>query len=442
MRFSVGRAMRRGQLVALVVTVLALAFIAVAHGGDALDEVQLLFRSWIEGKQLMIIKLRVHVPQVDADKCFVAIHRFPTSINPTKDGYTERVYAGFVAPGATVVASKLLSAVPAKLAYDESIGAYRVAYYDPQEFMVIVHCVGNGKTTYKWARIVEVFPSKPVYVVDVRPPREAQAEPEVLAVNGKPVRSVEPTLISRPKFECKIIPTTVTGDRGYCYTYVAGPNLYSVEGISTAFGLLGGPRPSAVYIEAFSDSAVCPLGYCDYDVPIWSSSGRKLAPSVITGTTLPLTGNSYVRLYFRVKYVYEEWEFWDSGLTGMMVKYWFLYPSRVTDVVRADTLGVGVVATYEPPEVPPPYATCAVGDRVIWFNMGEVRETDISIARVSVTFSYADLWSVTLAVDFYRAGRDDDRYTVPYVVVKTGGRGFCWWFKDDDPMTYEVLFSR
>ena len=419
---------------AVAVTLSALAA-AVGYGGSVLDDAHLLFWRWLNGEPLMVVKLLVHAPSVEADACFVAVHRFPSQYNPTESGFTERLYAGFVPPGSTVTVRAVLSAIPVKLTLDESSGRYRVAYYEPQEFAVIISCARGDAAVYEWARVVSVYPARPIHVVEVRPP----ASSHVWGTGSGRSKATESTA-----FNCTVALTDRGRGyaRGYCYTYVAGPLLYSVEGVSTAFGVCGGIgqgclRPSAVYLEAFGGVTWCNGSLCSRSGPAWIGAGGKLAPSTVTGLTRPLTCNCFVRLLFRVKYVLEVYEYRDV-FSGNAVRYWLFYPSRVTDVIRADTLGVGRVFVYTPPQ-PPPYATCTVSNVTVWFS-AEARETGKIVARTPVAFSYEGRRWV-LEVGFYGAGRSDNQYTTPFVEIRAG-RAYCWWFKNDDPMSYEVVVSR
>ena len=146
-----------------------------------------------------------------------------------------------------------------------------------------------------------------------------------------------------------------------------------------------------------------------------------------------------VRLYFEAEYKYEYWEYEDA-FTGY--KYWFLYPSKIASVERADYLGFGYVQYSCPAPQPPSYSYYELGSTTISFGEYGAHKSDTGIARAYVTFKLSGAWSATLGVDFYRAGRQDNEYQTPYVKVDNNGNAYYWWFKDNDPMNYEILVSR
>jgi hypothetical protein len=128
---------------------------------------------------------------------------------------------------------------------------------------------------------------------------------------------------------------------------------------------------------------------------------------------------------------------------------YIIYPVEIGDF---DGAGVYPVGYYVQPSSPPSYAYGPVtGGGEYSFAMYEdkVRETDYKIdVTTSISFC-ANAWQAiglcaSLNINVYKAGRHDSQYTTPaFVVYDKSGRRFgwyYWWFKNNDPMTYEVMF--
>jgi len=425
------------------------------------DDLLQVFESWRSGEPRALIVLDIRVPQVDADRCVLTVLRYPSMYLPN-NGTLERLYRGVVPPGSTVAVRKFIPAIPVKMRYDEARGSYVVDYYEPQEFLVMVHCVKDNTTVFKFGRNVEVYPRNVVHreVIDIaalaeRHGREASArQGDVSTLFVSDAREIDGGGGSGPMFSCDIIVTETSWDsvgsvwrvKGYCVTYVAGPYLYSLNGMQTQFGLdyiAATGKASAVYIESFYDTHNCIAG--SKGIPDWKSAGKKLVPSRGKFESYPpLIENSKVRIYFQVTYIYE-YEIWYDIFSGVgCMEWWTLYPFEVGAVVRADIIGAGFVEPYTPPS-PPPYAYLTYGSSLIGFNRNPyVSDYSLAVSSVSFSFTYTypASWSVTLTVNFYKAGRDDGQYGTPYVKVEpTSLFGYYWWYKDNDAMTYEVLFA-
>ncbi len=405
------------------------------------EEIEASLRKWISGEPVVIISLEIQSPRIDADKCFIAVHRFPTMYNPTENGTTERLYAGIVKPGDSVRAKFDISGIPVKYSMDPASGRYKVEYYEPQELFILTHCVKDDRTVFKVGRVVEVYPESIVHteVIDI----------ERLALEMS--YYTEPSVCSGVQCggtsDSPVCQLDITDSTGYCNTWVRGPYLYSINGLETSYGIVSNPvsdSPSAVYLEQFHDSVWCPLGYCEYDTPQWNYGGRKLTPSIVSAQVDPLSGDSRVRIYFMVEYRYEEYWYWDS-FSGNAARYWILYPYKLKGVERADYIvdfNAGGVEPYTPPP-PPGYAVRSQGDLYINFGEHGAGESDIISASIGVGFVSPTGWSAVLNVNFYEASRDDNQYTTPYVSISdVSGRSYTWyywWFKDNDPITLELL---
>jgi len=381
--------------------------------------------------------LDILVPRVDADRCFVAVHRFPTQMNPTERGLPEPLYFGLTSPGVVVSVKKYVQAIPVKLRYDDTSRSYFIEYYEPQEFGVVVHCTKGRITTAKFSKIVEVYPRSIVHreAVSLARPPSSTTEAQAGHDGGGSASGV-----------CYIAEVR-EGPGGYvwtdCATWIRGPYLYSIEGLETVFCLAVSPRASAVYVESFADSAFCYLGSCDQETPQWLSAGRMLTPSVVGGCSEALSGNSKVRVYLNVLFRYVEGRWCDTS-GDICYRYWYLYPVSV----GGQSIDWEPAQPYTPPTTSPHYASGPFrGNCDISFMEIQTYRRDLSSASITstdITFTYIGAWSTTLTVNFYKSGRDDSQYTKPYVrVIDVSGRPYgwyYWWYRDDDPANYEIMF--
>jgi hypothetical protein len=396
------------------------------------DEISVLVNSWLNNNPQVLVKLKVKLPSVDADVCFVAVHRFETPYVPVN----ERLFAGIVAPGVEVEVKKLIPAIPVKLRYDERTKQYVVEYYEPQQFFILVHCVKGDTTVFKYGRVYEVFPRSIIHqeVIEIqgssRPPRLSA---NLIDGGGG---STQPT--------CNIYRIYDPNDpfaRGECRTWVLGPYLYSIEGLRTRYGIKHYPKPSAIYLTAFYDSAWCPP-YCEEITPNWKEAGKMLAPSLADKVTDWLTGNSKVRVAFDVAYRYYMYD-WCDGVAGVCWFYWLLAPYRVYGVLKASGVGLGYVEYYSPPQHPN-YAHDMYGDITLWFEINQ--QTDEVIVTITIGFSCDyEGWSAGLSISFYKAVRSDNQYASPFVYIEDlTGRTYTWyywWYKDNNPLNLEILVS-
>ncbi len=402
-------------------------------------ELGLLVSSWLHNKPRIMVTLVIHTPSVKADACFVAVHRMPSASAPTGNGLSKRIYAGTVTPGSAVAVRALLPAAPG--AVDVKNG-YHILYYEPQEFFVLVACVSGHRIVYSWGRFIQVVPHSMITVKDIYPPSKPPRMIPVARASAATRPPITPTGIidAGQLFKCNIHVTDDEGDSatGYCYTWVEGPNLYSMNGLTTRMGLKYG---SAAYFESFYAAENCDLGLCGETPPGWTSAGKHLASSVVEEETEPLTGNHYVRILFYVEYRYEMWTMYDSGLTGTGMRYWMLYPDTITAVMRADRLGLPWMGDYTPPPAPP-YAMPGQSHMTIYFaEPGQVILSDNVGASVGVTFGVPGAWSVTLKVHLYHAVRRSEGFTTPYVRVDAS-TPYTWWYKCNDKTTMEAMFGR
>jgi len=148
-----------------------------------------------------------------------------------------------------------------------------------------------------------------------------------------------------------------------------------------------------------------------------------------------------VRIYFYVEYVYER----KVSCGGYTCYYFhYLYPVEIRGVYRADQYPIGgYIEAYTPPDTAPTYSYVGCGSQSIDFTPTYVSDSSLVSTSVNFSLSLGSIrWSATLTVDFYKAGRSDDRYVTLYVSI-SAPHGFCyyWWYNNDDKMTYEILFK-
>jgi hypothetical protein len=421
-------------LVFLILLQLAVVMLHPAVGTYN-DNIKLIINSWLGNRPKNIVKLHIHIPRDVNGKCFVLVRRFPTMYNPTEDGYTEKVYAGIHYPGDTVKVEKVLNMYVSKVEVDEKTGETRIGYYEPQEFWVATLCRSGNTTTYKWNRIVEVYPNTAIYRVDVYPSKQTPVPTSHSYIN-KAANS-----LASPQFQCSItqreyVPGTYR--RGDCLAWIRGPFIYSLWSVNVRFGITGTPR-SALYFDSYSD-----VEYSKPESEVdWSNAGKKLAYSTVTQATPFLTGPYKDRVYFHVRYIYE-WGNECDSFAGDCYSYWLLYPDTVTSVIRSGGSEVDGIPNETSSYTPYTYCEYSCNpiqsgsEDVIWFYRNTY-ESDIPISSIDIMFSLYDVWSAGLSIDFYKAGRNDNQYTTPYVeIINNRDNTIYWWFDSNDPMTYTV----
>lgn len=436
-------------LIILIVLILASTPIAISQE----DELERLYKSWIEGNPLVLVRLDVKIPKVDADECLVVVARFPTPLAPTEYGRLEYLYTGSVSPDSTITVKKYIPAIPVKLKYDEVSRSYTVKYYEPQEFILIVNCVKGKEEVLVFNRGISVYPKSLLnrVEVDIAKLMEAsgfntQERPityeEVVSKDWSIITSEDANMrdigeggggTGNQICSMTIVEQRPDYKRGECRAWVKGPYLYSLSGLNTSFCFVHYPRPSAMYLTYFA--GVSYLG----NPPSLNPAGKKITAATFSGCSSQLTGNSRVRVYLYVKFVYEEILMCGNYFCR---EVGILYPSAIRDVGT----WLEPSEVYLPPQTRPHCADGpSVGDRIQPFLEDyEIREGDSPISSISITFSLPGN-IVSLNVELYNAGRNDNQYTTPYVnITDVSGKTYGWyyrWFKYCDPMTYELQFG-
>jgi hypothetical protein len=440
--------MFRSRLFMIAIPVLILVTIGVMSAYSA--EISTLLSSWIEGNPRMLVKLEIRLPQVNADRCAVSVKRFPTMYNPTKDGYVELVYIGLHPPGSTVEVKNTLFAYVARYKTDPRTNELAIDYYEPQEYLVFVNCVRGNGTAFKWVRIVEVFPRNIIHTESVEVEGYYAGASEATysriiesAGSAQNINESSSTPSESNPFSCNlvIVEEGAGYKRGECYTWVKGPVLYSISGLNTSYVLYTYPKKSAVYLEVYGDSEMCVTNCRSEGQVQWQSAGKKLTPSSLTHATAGLSGYYKDTVYFYVRYVYI-WGITCDTFAGMCLQDWTLYPANILNLVRtAEEPSLPYSRYLYIPSSPPNYAsTGSTGESQIDFARDGSSETNTPVSGITISFTYANVWTVSLTIHFYKAVREDTQYTTPLVKIYAV-RNYWWWYKDNDPRNYEILVA-
>ena len=402
-----------GVLLSLVIVPIAVAY---------QDDLYLLFQKWLSNEPKAMNKLMIYVPNVpNAFRCYLLVKVFPTPHEPT-NGKPKTLYKGAVSPGQVVVVKHVFDAIPVSLRYVN--GEYKVRYYEPKEYGIYMLCIDRNKhTVYRFGRIYQVVPTKLINVIEIRP--------EVKYGIQTSVANLRNSAIIKTSNDADYISQCTWFDYDKCIAWIAFTYINSIPGIRTYFKILGGPIPSAMYIEAFSRE------YTDLESPPpFSSAGKKLVASVVTQSTDYVSDGERGKVLLNV--VFEDDQDWFcDGFVGLCVCFESFYPIEV----RGTKLDENYAGHYEEPATPPSYATGPIkGSIDVYFaNPGEVKETD-EVTGVKTSLTLYE--SVTVTVDIYKAVRRDNEYTTPYVHIEDiSGKSYYWyywWYKDNDKKTYEV----
>ncbi len=390
-------------LLVLLVVVGSAAVVAAEN-----DEVRVLFNSWLEGKPVALVKLEIETPKVD-DVCFVAVHRFPTKFNPTK-GETEIVYRGKIRCGEALVVRDFIRMV--QVGIREEGGETKILYDSPQYAVVVISKSGG------FTRVISTDIVKPVTEVDVK-------------VEFMKPRSSEKVakLSSKATQTCYIRnnPDICVADTKLTY-------INSIPGLKVAFGLERAP-PSVMYLEGWGS-------FCfssDLDTPcpasLWFSDGKVKTISQAKDLSDYVSNGERAIVWGDVEYRYVRYAYWDDDFE-IYWKYEFFYPVAIKGLSTPQVIG-----NYNPPSSPPYYAAGPFkGSKELNFEKPYMSNDKLSLSTY-IGLNIGPL-SFGVSVSPYKAG--DDRETTPYVkIVDVSGKSYdwwYWWYRNNDPMTYEVEF--
>ncbi|MCE4602744.1 MAG: hypothetical protein F7B18_06135 [Desulfurococcales archaeon] len=414
-----------GRLRLIIIGLLIIGVFSSAVISEPVDNAKLLFYEWMNGGEPLLVNINIKVPSIDTDACSVIVHRYSTPYNPVKGGIMELIWVDTAKPGSIVkVSDYVRNAPPVKYKVDGSI-----EYREPQEYKVSVQCydiIGSrAKLRASGATIVEVRSSKPI--ADV-----------VVSVDLK-----EQDVFRPSEVEDTVYCDFGSGDKCTALTKLAVVN--SIEGLETAFKLVLSP-PSAMYLSSFQQDCVYwDMVTCEcYAWSSWYEAGKKLTPTVVAQESVQRSVNGERRVQLgSVEYRLDYYAGTNDGFAGVCYAgpIYTITPVSIRALSYASYLGV-----YQPGSPVAP-AGPTVGFAEISFEDG-VYESDYKIGgelSTGISFCYG-LGCAYLSVDVYKAGRDDSEYTTPRIVVYDVSGNvspwFYWWYKDGDPMTYEVEFSR
>jgi hypothetical protein len=411
-----------------------LFFLLLATGGVAVamaanDEVSILFNSWLEGKPLGLVKMKIKIPEAkDARSCFVAVHRFPTPFNPTENGLSKVVFRGKVPCNSEIEVRDVINMVQVKTVKVE--GEIKAVFDSPEYFVLVM------SDNYSFGRIIQTRIERPITTVEVK------AKPGKPEENPSRLNSAK---VSPEKSEkCDVHIEHESGSYGYdvfatgsCIAKTRLTYINSIPGLKVAFGLRGGTPTSAMYFESWGSSCISSDPFNPCPSYRWSSDGKKRATSLISRTTSYIYNGQRAVVWGSVKYIYERHAYWDDDFE-IYWKYDIFYPSRITQLMSPE-----IVGSYNQPSSPPWYANGpARGDSEIWFDDPCISNSKLGISTyIGINIG---AFSVGVSVSPYKAGEDNYKYTTPYINVRdVSGNSedwWYWWYRNNDQMTYEVQF--
>ncbi|WP_456468629.1 hypothetical protein [Archaeoglobus sp.] len=397
------------------VVLLLLVVSGVATAMAANDEISIIFNSWLEGKPKGIVRLNIETPKTD-DVCFIAVHRFPTPYNPTeKWNQSDVVYRGKVSCGEAVVVKDVINLMQVGVREE---GGEKRPLYDSPEYAVVVISKEGG-----FNRILQTDIVKPITDVVVK--AEFMGRGEFNEPDGfskfieTQSRSSECYIHSNP--DVCVVDTKLT-------------YLNSIPGLKVAFGVREEP-PSVMYIESWGSFCLSsdPDSACPQSM--WYSSGKKKTISQTGELSDFISNGQRAIVWGDVEYRYERYAYWDDDFE-IYWKYEFFYPTAIRGLSTPQ-----IVGNYYPPTSPPYYAAGPLkGTRNLNFEEPYQSNEKLSLS----TYIGLDIGpvSVGISVSPYKAG--DDRYSTPYErAVDVSGKSYdwyYWWYRNNDPMTYEVEF--
>ncbi len=429
--------------IALALTAVVLLSVTIAAVSVlSSDDFQVLINSWLSGKPKAMNKIVVTAPNApQVSYCYVAVRRLSTPLEPTKDGYSQLLFFGRVARGGTVVVRHMFNAIPIAFSTAKSGETY-VRYYEPKYYIVSVLCFGsNGKPihNYSFSKLIEVRPNRLINVEYVSwSPGASGLSPSKSGTISQNSLTPGSSTGGGPDYasSCNIVITKVGRDlegpykEGYCDAWVAFTYVNSVPGLKTAIKFLEYP-PTGIYFTAFSKKDdIMTTGE-------WKVSGKKIAYSIISGTTDFVSDGERELILVKVRYKYEYHEI-DGPDGGFLISTEQLYPS---EIIGIDDIPVG---WYVEPDTHPSYATHLRKSYEISFGLEGSKETnEVTGVSTSLTVTLAETASFTLTVNVYKAVRSDQEYSAPHLVIRDySNEGYWWWFKNNNPLTYTILLKR
>jgi hypothetical protein len=237
------------------------------------------------------------------------------------------------------------------------------------------------------------------------------------------------------------------GNRDSCISITKLAYINSIPGLEVRFQLQGGSKASAMYLSSYMKDCLdwdllnCTCYQWSSD---WHEAGKVLTISLVTQTTPNGVSNGergvisgpveYNRQILSSKH-----NSMKSCYTGPS---WYVYPRYIGGLQY-----ITVIGQYNNHDTPPSNAFGPIGGNVeIDFGQYGATSNDEKTGLFTAITFCAVGWEscANLNIHVYSAGRHDNQYITPIEVVNDiSGKGYnwyYWWFKDNNPMTYEVEF--
>jgi hypothetical protein len=277
--------------ISIIMVVLILASLGLQSLGA--DDIHILFENYIQGKESALVKLHIHIPKVNSQYCAIAVYRFPSMFNPTKENKLTLIKIDKTFPGNSItVNSYIKNALPVSYKYNKKEGTYIVNYREPQQYLVQIKCynVTDGHIahlTHAFSKVYEVKLSKPItdYTIDIKQTEltHISKRHSSLKFLGKPA-SNESKLneANNSSNLCNF------GNRNSCISITKLAYINSIPGLEVRFQLQGGSKASAMYLSSYMKDCLdwdllnCTCYQWSSD---WHEAGKVLTISLVTQTT-------------------------------------------------------------------------------------------------------------------------------------------------------------
>ena len=425
------------KLTALLVLALAIIFstAGLILKPVGMDGIRVLYNNYIHGENSAVVKLVIHVPQVKAEKCSVVVYRFPTLFNPVTHGRLELVGVKEVPPGKTIVMPSYIRNAE-QVSYENS----RAKYIEPQEYLVDVKCFNIieghvAHTVFLASKIAEVRPTSLLTFTDVYLPRINMLNNTGNFRNPGNSGGGNNSTVSICDFSSSYS----------CSASVGLAYLNSINGLRVRFKIQGTSPESAMYLSSLKSDCI------DWDFASckcnrwgeWYNTGKVLTPSIVTEVSSSFVSNGERGVLYGSVTFYRV--ILGGAITGRscsLIPSWFIYPVSIDGLQH-----IRITGNYSTPVVLPGYANGPLfGDVIVYFHDGN--NSGRSLGIITRLYLHADKWprnlSTIASITVYESGRDDKEYNPPGEVVEDiSGRSYgwyYWWFKDNNPYTYELEF--
>jgi hypothetical protein len=438
--------------ISIIMVVLILASLGLQSLGA--DDIHILFENYIQGKESALVKLHIHIPKVNSQYCAIAVYRFPSMFNPTKENKLTLIKIDKTFPGNSItVNSYIKNALPVSYKYNKKEGTYIVNYREPQQYLVQIKCynVTDGHIahlTHAFSKVYEVKLSKPItdYTININQTELIQINKHQKSIqfSNKPV--VTPFRLDDGSSSSSNL--CDFGDSDSCTSITKLAYINSIPGLEVRFKLQGGSPASAMYLSSYMKDCLdwdlfdCTCYQWDTD---WYESGKVLTPSLVTQTTPNSVSNGEKGIVsgsvqYNRQILYRD----TDGFAGVcdIGPAYFVYPKYIGGLQY-----ITIVGHYSMPSNPSSNAFGPIGGNVeVYFGQYGTSNNDEKMGLSTAITFCATGWGpcATLNIDVYNAGRYDKQYITPIEVINdisgNGYNWYYWWFRNNNPMTYEIEF--